>query len=52
MPVFMGGEQYEERNLQPLCRDCHIRKTRIERGVSPSYVVHSQEWELLLQQLV
>ena len=33
-PVKNGGSQWERRNLQALCRDCHIRKTR-EENTSP-----------------
>ena len=33
-PVKNGGSQWERRNLQALCRSCHIRKTREEKHVS------------------
>lgn len=51
-PIYKGGSEYETENTQALCRDCHINKSRLERGVSPSYVAHSQEWDILISQLV
>ena len=32
LAMSQGGKAYERENLQTLCRDCHIEKTRKERG--------------------
>jgi 5-methylcytosine-specific restriction protein A len=29
-PVRLGGERYNERNLQPLCEGCHNAKSALE----------------------
>ena len=35
VPVYRGGAAYDPANLQTLCRDCHIEKTRREnRGMN------------------
>lgn len=31
-PLKDGGDRFDPRNLQALCRGCHIEKTRQERG--------------------
>ena len=45
-PVKNGGSQWERRNLQALCRDCHIRKTR-EENTSPENLA----WRSYLEEL-
>ncbi len=32
VPISQGGDEWDASNLQSLCRGCHIRKTRRERG--------------------
>ncbi|MCY4508425.1 MAG: HNH endonuclease signature motif containing protein, partial [Acidobacteria bacterium] len=34
-PISEGGAPFDLANLQSLCRDCHIDKTRRERGGEP-----------------
>ena len=35
-PLNRGGEPWDMGNLAAMCRDCHIRKTRLdERGPEP-----------------
>ena len=33
IPLEDGGDLYDAANLQTLCRDCHIRKSKGERSV-------------------
>jgi 5-methylcytosine-specific restriction protein A len=33
-PLSKGGEPYEYENLQPLCAECHSRKTREDEGAT------------------
>jgi len=33
-PVARGGAMFDMGNLQTLCRDCHIDKTRVDNGVA------------------
>ncbi|MFQ5535468.1 MAG: HNH endonuclease [Sphingomonadales bacterium] len=34
-PIGQGGDKRDRRNLQSICRDCHIAKTSAERGFGP-----------------
>ena len=48
LPIHKGGEVYELRNLQALCRACHIRKTADENSpTSPE----RREWAGYLRSL-
>ena len=29
-PIALGGDEYDEENLQVLCRDCHKQKTAVD----------------------
>lgn len=49
VPVFKGGDKYEESNLQPLCDDCHDDKTEIDKGRDP---VEKAQWDALLHQVL
>ena len=35
VPVVKGGKVHDPANLQVLCVDCHIAKTRIDKGQLP-----------------
>ncbi|MYC28158.1 MAG: HNH endonuclease [Nitrospira sp. SB0662_bin_26] len=50
IPIFKGGKPYERDNLQTLCRDCHIDKSRVERGKSRSLVTGSRAWDYYVLQ--
>ena len=48
-PLFKGGAEYDESNLQTLCKPCHITKTRSEYGgaADPERVA----WAALVREL-
>ena len=52
IPLWKNGEPYQADNLQTLCRDCHIDKTRKEKGANPSLVAGQRAWDVLLQQSI
>ena len=48
VPLHKGGAVYDIRNLQTLCRDCHIKKTADENSpTSPE----RREWSAYLRSL-
>ena len=45
-PVSAGGEEWEASNLQALCRQCHVEKTRSEAVTGePGYIADVAAWE-------
>ena len=46
-PLHKGGDEWDESNLQTLCRTCHIRKSRIER----LHPLWPQEWAQLVEEM-
>ncbi|MCY4414953.1 MAG: HNH endonuclease signature motif containing protein [Chloroflexi bacterium] len=47
--LFSGGEPWDMRNLQTLCRDCHIRKSRMERRKPDP---QRAAWDVLIQDMM
>ena len=46
-----GGAELDRRNLQPLCRGCHIAKTKAENTVTPRRLDHRKKTAVLLVEL-
>ena len=49
VPLSAGGSQSEPHNLQTLCRDCHIRKTRRENTKPATRA--EKNWNRIVQRL-
>ena len=50
IPIDKGGDPWESSNLQTLCRDCHIKKTRRENRRTPTPA--EIRWQKLVRELV
>jgi len=51
-PLEDGGEAYALSNLQALCRECHIAKTRAENLARRSEVPAVRKWRDLVAELL
>ena len=50
IPLDKGGDPWDLANLQALCRDCHIKKTRRENRRTPTPA--EKRWQKLVRELV
>ena len=56
-PVFKGGSFWDPANLQALCRDCHIKKTKSENqkrfaAENPRLTRQLEGWKHLVNELI
>ena len=56
-PVFMGGLFWDPSNIQALCRNCHIKKTRAENqkrfaAENPRLAPKLEAWKRLVNELI
>ena len=53
LPVSEGGERYDLRNLQALCRPCHFDKTRAENAAraEPKPDPEAEAWAAMVAAL-
>ena len=50
-PLHKGGAWYDLANLQALCFQCHVSKTRAELTVRPERPGYREKWAALIDSL-
>ena len=50
-PLHLGGPWYELANLQSLCFQCHVAKTRADLKVRPDRTGYRAKWAALIDNL-
>ena len=51
VPLEQGGDPWDPDNLQTLCRDCHIAKTRREAAEAGRTIPGREAWRVLVEQI-
>ena len=51
-PLHLGGAWYDLGNLQCLCFQCHVAKTRAENTIRPERPGYRAKWAAMLAQFI